>query len=772
MTTPATPSSLGTDSSPDLFAEAEPRDVVARLSLEQKAELVTGATFWTTAAVEEAGIPAIMVTDGPHGLRKQGGAADHLGLEQSVPATCFPPAVALGSAFDTDLAERVGAAIGAEARAEGVGVVLGPGLNIKRSPLCGRSFEYFSEDPLVSGELAAAVTRGIQSRGVGACLKHFAANNQEHDRMRVSSDVDARPLREIYLRGFERAIASARPWTVMSAYNKINGVSASEDPWLLTEVLRDQWGFDGLVISDWFAVGDRVEALRAGLDLEMPTTGGASQEQVIAAVQEGDLDEAALDRCAARVVELVQKVQAGARTPAVDVDVQAHHALAREAAARSAVLLKNDDEILPLDASASVAVIGEFARTPRYQGAGSSQINPTRVDDALTAITAASRAEVRFAPGFPLEGAEETASGTAESLRAEAAEAAGAADVAVVFLGLPAADESEGFDREHLDLPAEQLNLLEAVVEANPRTVVVLSHGGVVALPFAQTVPAILEGWLLGQAGGSATADLLYGTANPSGRLTETIPLRLADSPAYLDFPGEHGHVRYGEGVFVGYRWYDARDLDVAFPFGHGLSYTRFEHTDLDVSVEADELRIRTTITNTGERDGHEVVQVYVGRPGSAVARAPRELKAFTAVALQAGESQIVELRVPRQDLAHWDRRLDRWVVEGGEHVVAVGASSRDLRQETRVEVPGDEVAVPLTRESTLGDALAHPLTGPLVREAVQEAAQSGGGGDVFSAEGLMRMLESFPLGRLGGFSTSGMDQEWVDGLIARTRRG
>lgn len=772
MTTPATPSSLGTDSSPDLFADAEPRDVVARLSLEQKAELVTGATFWTTAAVEEAGIPAIMVTDGPHGLRKQGGAADHLGLEQSVPATCFPPAVALGSAFDTDLAERVGAAIGAEARAEGVGVVLGPGLNIKRSPLCGRSFEYFSEDPLVSGELAAAVTRGIQSRGVGACLKHFAANNQEHDRMRVSSDVDARPLREIYLRGFERAIASARPWTVMSAYNRINGVSASEDPWLLTEVLRDQWGFDGLVISDWFAVGDRVEALRAGLDLEMPTTGGASQEQVIAAVQEGDLDEAALDRCAARVVELVQKVQAGARTPAVDVDVQAHHALAREAAARSAVLLKNDDEILPLDASASVAVIGEFARTPRYQGAGSSQINPTRVDDALTAITAASRAEVRFAPGFPLEGAEETASGTAQSLRAEAAEAAGAADVAVVFLGLPAADESEGFDREHLDLPAEQLNLLEAVVKANPRTVVVLSHGGVVALPFAQTVPAILEGWLLGQAGGSATADLLYGTANPSGRLTETIPLRLADSPAYLDFPGEHGHVRYGEGVFVGYRWYDARDLEVAFPFGHGLSYTRFEHTDLDVSVKADELRVRATITNTGERDGHEVVQVYVGRPGSTVARAPRELKAFTTVALQAGASQIVELRVPRQDLAHWDRRLDRWVVEGGEHVVAVGASSRDLRQETRVEVPGDEVAVPLTRESTLGDALAHPLTGPLVREAVQEAAQSGGGGDVFSAEGLMRMLESFPLGRLGGFSTSGMDQEWVDGLIARTRRG
>ncbi|GAB3191223.1 glycoside hydrolase family 3 C-terminal domain-containing protein [Nesterenkonia suensis] len=761
MTTPPTPSDIRT---------AHPRDVVADLTLEQKADLVVGATFWTTAAVEEAGIPSIIVTDGPHGLRKQAGAADHLGLENSVPATCFPPAVALGSSFDTELAERVGAAIGTEARAEDVSVVLGPGLNIKRSPLCGRNFEYFSEDPLVSGELAAAVTRGIQSRGVGASLKHFAANNQEHDRMRTSSDVDPRPLREIYLRGFERAVKATRPWTIMSSYNKINGTYASQDPWLLTEVLRDEWGFDGLVVSDWFGVADRPAALDAGLDLEMPTNGGVSQERVLSAVRSGELAEEALDTCATRVVELVQKSLRGAETEAEPWEEQAHHDLAREAATRSAVLLKNEDALLPLSPESSVAVIGEFARTPRYQGAGSSQINPTRVDDALTAITGASSAEVRFAPGFRLEGVSQTAESRDADLRAEAVQAAGDADVAVVFLGLPPAAESEGFDRVHIELPAEQLDLLDAVAEANPRTVVVLSHGGVVALPFAQKVPAILEGWLLGQAGGSATADLLYGAANPSGRLTETIPLRLADSPAYLDFPGEHGHVRYSEGLFVGYRWYDARQLEVAFPFGHGLSYTSFDHTDLQVSSDDGGLHLQITVTNTGDRSGREIVQAYVGRPGSAVARAPRELKGFAPVALDAGESRTVELSVARQDLAHWDVRLADWVVEGGEHVVAVGASSRDLRQETTVEVRGDEVAIPLSEESTLGDALEHPVTGPLIRDSLQQAVQAGES-DVFSADGLLRMMESFPLGRISGFAAAGLDQDRIAELIAMTQK-
>lgn len=773
--------------SPDV-ASADPAEMVAGLSLEQKADLVTGDTFWTTAGIPRSGrapeIPSIMLADGPHGLRRQVAAADHLGLEQSVPATCFPPAVALGSAFDRDLAHRVGAAIASEARAEGVGVVLGPGLNIKRSPLCGRNFEYLSEDPLVSGEMAAALTQGIQSRGVGASLKHFAANNQEHDRMRSSSDVDARPLREIYLRGFERAVKQARPWTVMSAYNRINGISASENRWLLTEVLREDWGFGGLVVSDWFAVADRAQALQAGLDLEMPTTGGVSQQHVLEAVRSGELEETALDDCAERVIRLIQQVLRGAEAGAEADDAGspasadaaasagAHHELAREAAARSAVLLKNEGQLLPLHPQSSVAVIGEFARRPRFQGAGSSQINPIRVEDAYSAIAEVAEGPVSFAPGFALPGEEPDGSpeeSDPAGLREEAAEAASSADVAVVFLGLPAEEESEGFDRAHLDLPAEQLELLDAVLAANPSTAVVLSHGGVVALPFAHRVPAILDAWLLGQAGGSATADLLFGAANPSGRLTETIPLRLADTPAYLDFPGEHGHVRYGEGIFVGYRWYDARQMEVAFPFGHGLSYTQFEYADLQVEADDAGLQLRVTVTNTGERSGREVVQAYASRPESSVARPPRELKAFASVELAAGESQAVELSVPRQDLAHWDIRLEDWAVEGGRHVVAVGASSRDLRLETSVELPEDEIALPLSEESTLDDALAHPVTGPMIRSQLEQAA--GADTSVFSAEGTLRMMKSFPLGRISSFGNSGLDAQKAQELIALTQK-
>lgn len=664
--------------------------------------------------------------------------------------------------------------------------MLGPGLNIKRSPLCGRNFEYLSEDPLVSGEMAAALTQGIQSRGVGASLKHFAANNQEHDRMRSSSDVDARPLREIYLRGFERAVKQAQPWTVMSAYNRINGVSASENRWLLTEVLREDWGFEGLVVSDWFAVADRAEALQAGLDLEMPTTGGVSQQRVLEAVRSGKLEEKALDDCAERVIQLIQQVLRGAETGAEADDAGtpasaeaaasagAHHELAREAAARSAVLLKNEDQLLPLNPQSSVAVIGEFARRPRFQGAGSSQINPIRVEDAYSAIAEAAEGPVSFAPGFILPEEEPDAESNPEEsdparLRKDAAEAASSADVAVVFLGLPAEEESEGFDREHLDLPAEQLKLLDAVLTANPSTAVVLSHGGVVALPFAPRVPAILDAWLLGQAGGSATAELLFGAPNPSGRLTETIPLRLADTPAYVDFPGEHGHVRYGEGIFVGYRWYDARQMEVAFPFGHGLSYTQFEYTDLQVEADDAGLQLRVTVTNTGERSGREVVQAYVSRPESSVDRPPRELKAFASVELAAGGSETVELSVPRQDLAHWDIRLEDWAVEGGRHVVAVGASSRDLRLETSVEVPEDEIALPLSEESTLDDALAHPVTGPMIRSQLEQAADADT--SVFSAEGTLRMMKSFPLGRISSFGSSGLDMEKVQELIALTQK-
>ncbi|MGF6822173.1 beta-glucosidase [Microbacterium sp. ZKA21] len=747
------------------------------LTLEEKASLTSGADFWTTTAIDRAGVPSIMLTDGPHGLRKQAAASDHLGLNDSVPATCFPPAVALGSSFDPELAERVGVALGVESAIEDVAVILGPGINIKRSPLCGRNFEYVSEDPILAGRIGAGLVRGIQSQGVGSSLKHFAANNQEDDRMRSSSDIDPRPLHEIYLRGFEYVVKDAQPWTVMCSYNRINGVYASEDPWLLGDVLRDDWGFEGLVVSDWGAVNERVKGLAAGLDLEMPASGGFTDAQIVAAVKDGSLDESVLDTAAGRVLDLVAKAQARP-TVTGPLDAEAHHALAREVAGRSIVLLQNapvnGTPVLPLAPSASIAVIGEFARTPRFQGGGSSHINPTRLDTALDAFGD----RVSFAPGFTFDGSiggPVEASGDAEALRAEAVALAAENDVAVLFLGLPDADESEGFDRTHLDLPAVQLELVDAVLAVNPKVAVVLSNGSVVALPFADRVPAIVEAWLLGQAGGSATVDVLTGAVNPSARLAETIPHRLEDTPAFGSFPGAFGHVRYGEGVFVGYRWYDARKMDVAFPFGHGLSYTTFSYGAPTATVEGDgDIRVTVAVTNTGAVDGREVVQVYAAPETSAVERAPRELKAFASVALAAGETRDVSVVIRREDLAYWDIRVDRFVVEGGSYRVEVGASSRDLRGATSVQVAGDEVRIPLTANSSIGELLAHPVTGPIVREQLaggQEAADGAMDAGIMTDEAMAKMMASFPIGRLAGFPGMGIDREQIEQLIALGNR-
>lgn len=743
---------------------------ISGLSVEEKASLTSGESFWRTKAVGD--IPSVMLTDGPHGLRKQREGGDHLGIGDSVPATCFPPAVALGSSWDVELVERVGTALGVESSIEDVAVLLGPGINIKRSPLCGRNFEYLSEDPIVSGVLGAALVRGIQSQGVGASLKHFAANNQEDDRMRSSSDVDPRPLREIYLRGFQRVVEDAQPHTVMCSYNRINGVFASENRWLLTDVLRDEWGFQGLVVSDWGAVSDRVAALRAGLDLEMPGNAGLSDAAVVAAVGDGSLDESVLDASAARVAELATR---WADTERVEgpLDVDAHHALAREAAGRSIVLLKNDvpasDDrpLLPLAADRSIAVIGAFAEKPRYQGAGSSMIRPTRLDDALTAIRAVAR-DVAYAPGFSL--AAEVDADESSRLRDEAVAAASTADVAVIFAGLPARLESEGYDRDDIDLPADQLAVIDAVVAANPRTVVVLSNGGVVTLPFSRTVPAIVEGWLLGQAGGSATADVLFGAVNPSGKLTETVPLRLEDTPAFLNFPGEEGHVRYGEGLFVGYRWYDARRMEVEYPFGHGLSYTTFSYGDASASVTASgDIEVRVTVTNTGERSGREVVQVYTSLAGSHVQRPPRELKGFGVIELEPGASGEVAVTVRREDLAYWDVRADRWVVEGGEYTIEVGASSRDLRATVAAAIDGDEVRLPLTRESSLGEVLAHPVAGPMVQGALAGMSELLDGASSIMPEGVSmeRMMSSFPIGRVGMMSGGQVTPDMIDALLA-----
>ncbi len=690
--------------------------ILSTLTVPEKAALTSGADFWHTKAIDRAGVPAVMMTDGPHGLRRQveeGGSAE---IGQSVPATCFPTAAALASTWDVALLSRVGEALGREAAAQGVAVLLGPGVNIKRTPLCGRNFEYFSEDPHLAGRLAAAMVDGVQSQGVGTSLKHYAANNQETDRMRVSADVDERTLREIYLPAFEHVVKRSQPWTVMCAYNKVNGVYASEHDWLLTTVLRDEWGFEGLVVSDWGAVHDRVVSLAAGLDLQMPATGPRPDDEVAAAVREGRLEEARLDASARRVLELVGR---SLTQPGPAPDEAAHHELARQAAAAGAVLLKNDavdgQPLLPV-ARADVAdllVVGEFARTPRYQGAGSSQVNPTRLDDALSALRAATGAQVPFAAGFTLEGSDEDA-----ALRAEAVAAAGRAGTVLVFLGLPAADESEGYDRPRLGLPENQVALLRALAEVNRRLVVVLANGSAVSVEWADAVPALLETWLGGQAGGSAVAELLLGVRSPEGRLAETIPLRLEDTPAFGNFPGEFGHVRYGEGVLVGYRWYDTRDLPVAFPFGHGLTYTSFAYDDVTATVSGSSVQVSVRLTNTGAVAGAEVVQVYVRDPEASVLRPARELRGFAKVRLEPGASTTVTFTLGERDLAYWHPALRRWTVEGGTFVIEVGASSRDIRGSVAVEVAGEDVARPLDEMSTVAELLAHPVAGPLLTGA------------------------------------------------------
>jgi beta-glucosidase len=734
------------------------------LSLDEKAALTSGANFWSTKAI--GGIPAVVVADGPHGLRKQ--TSDALGA-LSVPATCFPPAAGLAHSWDAGLIRRIGVALGEECRAEGVDVLLGPGVNIKRSPLGGRNFEYYSEDPLLAGVLATAWVQGLQSQGIGACVKHFAANNAENDRMRSSSDVAPRPLREIYLRAFQRIVADARPWTIMCSYNRVNGVLASESRFLLTQVLRDEWGFDGIVISDWGAVASRAAAVTAGCDLAMPAPGAASDAELAAAVRDGQVHLADLDRAAGRVIGLARKAAAArdAAAGSQGYDADAHHALAREAAARSIVLLKNDGALLPLSPAGSLAVIGVFAERPRYQGGGSSHVNPTRLDSPLEALRAAAGTaggKVSYAPGFTTSGP-----GADAALVSQAAEAARAADAAVLFLGLANSQESEGFDRTTIELPADQVEVAAAVVAANPRTVAVLSHGGVLRLaPLADLVPAILDGALLGQAGGTAVADVLFGEVNPSGRLAETVPVRIQDTSAYLNFPGEHSHVTYGEGIFVGYRWHDARDLPVTFPFGHGLSYTTFGYSGLRLTATGDGIEVRATITNTGDRAGREVVQAYAGLPGSAVARAPRALAGFAVVDLMPGEAREVVIDVRGDDLAYWDPRVDRFIVEPGSYQVIVGASSRDPRLAGSVDVAGEVPRIPLTMESTLAEVLDDPVAGPILATsfAARMPADSAATREALGVD-ILALIGSAPVGRMISLSGGAITRERLEEVLA-----
>lgn len=739
---------------------------LSQLTLEEKAGLCSGLNFWQTKAVERLGIPSLMMTDGPHGLRKQQGSSDHLGLYDSVPATCFPTAAGLAATWNRDLLGQVGEALGRECRKEGVSVLLGPGNNIKRSPLCGRNFEYFSEDPYLAGEMAAAIIQGVQSQGVGTSLKHYAVNNQEHRRMSVDAVVDERTLREIYLTGFEIAVKKAQPWSVMCSYNKINGTYGSEHEQLLTNILREEWGFAGFVVSDWGAVNERVDGLAAGLDLEMPSSRGANDRKIVEAVKSGRLSEEVLDRAVRRMLEFVLKALEN-RGKEVVCDLDEHHRLARRAARETMVLLKNEGGPLPLSKSGTIAVLGQFAVEPRFQGGGSSHVNPHKVDIPLDEIRSLAHgsADVLYAQGYRLE-----TDDVDESLLLEAAETARKADVAVLFVGLPERYESEGFDRTRMAIPESHRLLIERVADAQPNTVVVLMNGSPVEMPWIGRAKAVLEAYLGGQAVGGAVADLLFGVESPSGKLAETFPVKLSDNPSYLFFPGEGDRVEYREGLFVGYRYYDTKGVEPLFPFGHGLSYTRFEYDNLAVDkprLRDDEtVEVRLTVRNIGEFAGKETVQLYVRDVAASVVRPDKELKAFAKVELAPGEAKTVTFTLDKRAFAYWHAGLHDWYAESGEFELLVGSSSRDIRLRTTVEVESS-VRPPrpaVHRNTLIGDLLADPRTAGKVREIAERtgfAAMFEGNSEMMRA-----MMGYMPLRAACLFSGGNYTEEMMEADI------
>ena len=675
----------------------EAQKLVAQMTLEEKTSLCSGKNFWYLKGIKRLGLPEIMVTDGPHGLRKQESGAENLGLNASVLSTCFPTAAASACSFDRALLQEIGKAIAEECREENVAVLLGPGVNIKRSPLCGRNFEYFSEDPLLSGEMAAAFIDGVQSQEVGVSLKHFAANNQETRRMTVESVLDERTFREIYLKGFEIAIKKSHPWTVMCSYNRLFGEFASQSKYLLSDILRKEWGFENLVVSDWGAVVDRVKAVQAGLDVEMPHQDDAHDRELIQAVKSGVLPIENLDQAATNVVALILKSQ---RRQAFQYSQEAHHALARSAAAQSAVLLKNEGGLLPAKPGASSAAIGAFAKNARYQGAGSSKILPYRLDNALDELKALG-VDAEYAAGYPLDSDE-----TDEVLLQEARRVAAGKEIVYVFAGLPDRYESEGFDRDNMRMPQNHTRLIEAVSEVNKNVAVILMGGAPMELPWAEKVPTILLVYLGGQAAGGACADVLLGRVNPSGKLAETWPFRLEDNPSYGSFPGSSMTVEYREGVFVGYRYYDSATKAVRYPFGFGLSYTKFEYSGLKLSQkklgENEVLEISCTVKNAGKVSGKEVVQLYIAAPQSGVFKAAQELKGFDKIALEPGAAKKVVFTLPVKELAFYNVQIPGWQVESGRYEVRIGASSRDIRLTDTFEITARQIQpVPEMRKST-----------------------------------------------------------------------
>lgn len=767
------------------------KKLVNELTLEEKASLCSGADFWHTKAIDRLNIPAAMVSDGPHGIRKQESLADHMGVAESIKAIGFPTASAMACSFDRDLLHKVGDALGEECVAEDLAVLLGPGINMKRSPICGRNFEYYSEDPVVAGELGAAFVNGVQEHGVGTSLKHFAANNQEWRRMSISAEIDERTLREIYLAAFETVVKKAQPWTIMCSYNRINGVYSCENDWLLNKVLRDEWGFEGLVMTDWGAMDERVPSLKAGLDLEMPDCHGETDKLIVKAVQSGELEESVLDTAVERILTMVDKYLTARKDidPASMVhplpssaergyDVAAHHALARTTAEQSAVLLKNED-ILPLQKDKKIAFIGEFAKVPRIQGGGSSHINNTSIESALDAAGDS----VSYAQGFHID--EET---TDETLLQEAITLAKESDVSVIFAGLPDSFESEGFDRTHLNMPANQNELIARISEVQPNVVVVLHSGSPIAMPWLDKVAGVLQMYLAGQASGGAAVNLLFGDATPCGKLAETFPLHLEDNPSYLNFPGNREKVCYQEGVFIGYRYYDKKKMDVLFPFGYGLSYTDFTYSnmkvtvngknaaDVDVIKETDEIVVSADITNTGNCDGAEIVQLYIKNPVVYEIRPEKELRDFAKVFLKAGETKTVTFMLNARAFSYYETRIHDWYAESGDYEILLASSSRDIRLQYTVSITGSK-KIPFVADyvTTCEDVELFAKDGSALDEMLRrsgfaEATDHDGDDSMGSgtADMMKAMFTGTPLHSILSFSSEELTYEDIQDTIRK----
>jgi len=739
--------------------------LIESMTLEEKASLCSGVDFWHTQPIERLGIPAMMVSDGPHGLRKQDLSGDHLGINDSIKAVCFPTGCTVASSFDKELIHDMGKTLGNECQAEGVGVLLGPAMNIKRSPLCGRNFEYFSEDPYVSSTMAAAQIKGIQSQKVGTSIKHFLANNQEHRRMTSDSLVDERTLREIYLASFETAVKEAKPWTVMCSYNKINGTYAAENHRFLTEILRDEWGFDGFVMSDWGAVNNRVEGVKAGMDLEMPSSGGANDRKIVEAIKKGELSMDVLDENVSRILRIVDRSFTDNNTVAT-FDLDADHEKARIIARESMVLLKNES-VLPIQKTAKVAFIGEFAKNPRFQGGGSSHINCHKISDALECGKRRGL-EISYAQGYDLNNDH-----VDERLIDEACQLAKDVEVVVLFVGLPDAYESEGYDRKHMLLPENHNALIQSVAEVQENVIIVLHNGSPIEMPWISKVKGVLESYLAGQAVGEAVVDILFGDANPSGKLAESFPLKLEDNPSYLFYRGEKDKVEYREGIFVGYRYYDKKKMNVLFPFGHGLSYTSFEYTNLRMSHtsidDSQLLEISIDVTNIGSVSGKEVVQVYVNPSDKGIAIRPvRELKGYDKISLEPKETKTLRFLLDKRAFAYYNVDIKDWYVESGNYGIEVGASSRDIRLSAKVEVISTQI-IPnvFNLNSTIGDLLEDPKASQVIMpymnalDAIFSSAKEESAAEkAITDEMKVAMLRDLPIRNLVSFSQGQISEE------------